>query len=703
MGTNERVLIEEINDGSCRVTVDGEQCNSCQIACATVREDKLSDSDGYQIDCENILAGVSFNTCDSVPQTGTFQVFNVLEFDICLPANLDSKAICLSEKVAKEREGSRFRKGTSCQCVESAGGAYILECVDEDCTYCDFKITVCGNNTFGVNYNRFGYQVSTFTGMKYVDGGKDQLVIFEDLEGSCSVTVDNQTCNSCEYKTCSSNDGVDVTGRLIECENVEEVAIFDECEGTFTPGGLLEVFRSPEFEFCHDHRVSAKQVCEDLRVKEEGLDPSVLCECLEEGAYGDYRLACVYLGCLYCNDEKTNCGYNMFATSINRFGETDTYSEGFQYHGGRTDLVEYHQEFDPSLGDLGCSMSVNGLKCSSCELVNCLDETGANTTAISVQCDNVAEGANFNECEATYIEEGPFEYYSDFEFEQCIQVQDPEAVCTAAKNNTEIGDTSGGTTCDCASSLTGGYVMSCEVPERQYCSSDMSQCVLSDLFGVEINKFGEYAAYFDAYDYIVGKAHHYSMEETDEECLVVIDTIECTSCSYVSCFDDEGTEYEDYKIDCSNIDASLVFECHQGGDMFDILVDKSFDVCIPYDAAEAATTGSPQTTLAPGNPGSDSPQTTLAPGNAGLDTFDLLDTFGQSSVSAIDRPSPSLAPISEPNRGPSTSTSTVTISTSTPKPTLSPIIVDSAASELGVRQVLTLAISIAVSAWLIHF
>jgi hypothetical protein len=49
-------------------------------------------------------------------------------------------------------------------------------------------------HTFGVNYNRFGYQVSTFTGMKYVDAGRYQLVIFEDLEGiSCSVAV-NAKC-----------------------------------------------------------------------------------------------------------------------------------------------------------------------------------------------------------------------------------------------------------------------------------------------------------------------------------------------------------------------------------------------------------------------------------------------------------------------------------------------------------------------------
>jgi hypothetical protein len=178
-------------------------------------------------------------------------------------------------------------------------------------------------------------------------------------------------CHSCEYKTCASSNGTDVTGRLIHCENVKDVAMVDECEGTFTLGSLLEVFRSPEFETCHDLSVSAKQVCEDLSVKEEDLDPSVTCECLEEGVYED-RLACIYLDCLYCNDEKTNCGYDMFATFINRFGETGKYSEGFQYHEGRTVLVGYHEEIDTSPGNLGCSMSVNGLECSSCEFVTCL-------------------------------------------------------------------------------------------------------------------------------------------------------------------------------------------------------------------------------------------------------------------------------------------------------------------------------------------
>ena len=76
----------------------------------------------------------------------------------------------------------------------------------------------------------------------------------------------------------------------------------------------------------------------------------------------------------------------------------------------------------------------------------------------------------------------------------------------------------------------------------QYCNSDMSQCALSNLSAVEINKFGEYAAYFDAYDHSVGKHHNYSMEEIYEESHVAIDAVECTSCSYVACFDDGGTK-----------------------------------------------------------------------------------------------------------------------------------------------------------------
>ena len=93
----------------------------------------------------------------------------------------------------------------------------------------------------------------------------------------------------------------------------------------------------------------------------------------------------------------------------------------------------------------------------------------------------------------------------------------------------------------------------------------MSHCALSHLFGVEINKFGECAAHFDACEYIVGKDHHCSIKETYEESHVAMDAVECTSCTYVACFDEEGTEYEGYKIDCSDIDESLVFECHERG------------------------------------------------------------------------------------------------------------------------------------------
>jgi len=166
------------------------------------------------------------------------------------------------------------------------------------------------------------------------------------------------------------------------------------------------------------------------------------------------------------------------------------------------------------------------------------------------------------------------------------------------------------------------------------------------------------------------------MEEASEECHVAIDAVECTSCSYVACFDEEGAEYKGYKIDCSDIDESLVFECHAGADLFDILIDASFDVCIPYNATN---------TLATGVAGSD-------------DSITLLDGFDQPSGVAIDPPSPSMAPISEPSRGPSIITSI------TPEPTLPPPILDSAArsDELDARQVLTLILSITVSARLIN-
>jgi hypothetical protein len=66
-------VINNFADGTCTITTDGTECNSCAvIACnATDGAGKLETS--YDIDCSNVIEGETWNLCtDDIPETSRF-------------------------------------------------------------------------------------------------------------------------------------------------------------------------------------------------------------------------------------------------------------------------------------------------------------------------------------------------------------------------------------------------------------------------------------------------------------------------------------------------------------------------------------------------------------------------------------------------------------------------------------------------------
>jgi hypothetical protein len=65
-------LLDNEDDGSCTITIDGTECNSC----APVTCDGEFIDDGFDFDCSNIIEGETWNLCtDDIPETSRFLAF----------------------------------------------------------------------------------------------------------------------------------------------------------------------------------------------------------------------------------------------------------------------------------------------------------------------------------------------------------------------------------------------------------------------------------------------------------------------------------------------------------------------------------------------------------------------------------------------------------------------------------------------------
>jgi len=133
--------------------------------------------------------------------------------------------------------------GTVCNCSDD--GLHV-SCNDTACQSCNDGGSVCSTSyDYGHNsglgapeYDRIYY-----CNMKYSLGRNEDISLRLDrLTAECSVHINRQACNSCKQIVC--RDGY--VGYRIDCSNIEDDAMFNDCEGMTNSGGVLELF-SAEF------------------------------------------------------------------------------------------------------------------------------------------------------------------------------------------------------------------------------------------------------------------------------------------------------------------------------------------------------------------------------------------------------------------------------------------------------------------------
>ena len=580
-------------EDSCEVRIDGALCTSCQYATCSM---SVEESEGLQVDCNNIVSGAILNECDTVdPATG---FLNVLvedggEFDECLDPNANVSAICNDEAAFQKQRASRK---TECGCeADEATKGYVMTCIDPTCLYCNIEATSCAVKGEGTTYNRFG-QLEFFFEKFIYKQGRDDTVVLGASGAECKAEINGQPCNGCQDIACDGSSGDKTfSGIGVDCENIELGASYEDCGEILVDDGVLEVASSFEFDVCVDQSATAESVC----LEEKSLYDSFsgfICNCTGPGQLGEFVLSCIDTSCLYCSGGMDVCGHELLTISYNRYGDTFYRQDGFQYvSGGSTDEVFFGSTEGKSNQR---AATVNGVECSNYEFVTCQDDLGFTYEDPSIQCDNAPNGKNFEAC-STSMEnfEGLFAFLSPFEFDECFELEDPAIKCNETASffsfNPDIE-------CECDDNDTTS-TLSCNFPECKYCNDDGSVCQL-DAFAETYGEFGVESV-LETYQYIEGRHERITVTTfyPSMECMFAIDGNLCSSCAEISCPNGPFGAYSDLKVDCSNLSPDgevITYDCGVGHPLFQVFFDQAFVMCSPYEPP--AETSSPTIKTASG-------------------------------------------------------------------------------------------------------
>ncbi|KAG7359798.1 hypothetical protein IV203_034896 [Nitzschia inconspicua] len=485
--------------------------------------------------------------------------------------------------------------GLECTCRALENGSQSLHCTD-GCRYCNDDRTTCMTKTTSAIFNQ---QSTSYTKKKKLTytKGLDHIIEVHELDctadecGGCDVTVDGQKCNVCSIKRCG-NKSEKEEGMTINCTNIDSTAVFDECsEYTHVGTGLLQALSEESFQTCEQDPLEACKILAEQKM-DSSLDGRTKCSCVKNSNQSS-SLQCYDDNCRFCNEEASVCANITYGGTVSgRSLGLDKEYRQYEYVTGRNEVLR----FEESTG--ACSFSINGQLCNSCEKVRC---QGAmeEYEGISVNCTNIDPEAVFTECMADQDGDGTglFEIFSDNEFEQCIEGENPMDACLRMKQYEETYGFERNTTCECSSNpISGEHLLTCSDSGCLYCDRYATVCA-TNKYGCRIGRFGEPLSYFDGYVYLEeqsGKYDQVVVEHMNDECTVRLGHQKCAKCELALCADDQEEDrlFHDLGVDCENLEGGASIEScsksYRNTGVLEVVNDDHFRKCIiPISPEEA--------------------------------------------------------------------------------------------------------------------
>ncbi len=540
-GRSETLIYEESNcSGStcanCTMKVNGVECNTCSIQACT---------DGKrapQINCGNIDASISETIDFCVPTSLSGHVLQYMETGFTETCTTKSQLACREAKVKYEQHEHQF----ACACVDQINGTLELQCNTTCGDLCNNESTVCVRESFHQDILNEGASSFFRKNTKYTIGRKETLSYVEFVNGTCSMTIDDVGCQSCQIKICEGNTEVD-RAPVIDCSAFEGGAVLDLCKPNITiETGIFERFSMDEFQGCLDH-TPTNGVCEtSLRISE-----------LPHSTNGT-TLLIPYDGSESCGSAQSFAA-GLWYTIVGTGAGIDV------------SLCETKADFDAHISIF------TGTNCDS---VRCL-------------------AASENDCKVEWLSEEGVNYYIRVHgiggelgnFGLSVKEVNMGLNACAIQKALQEENLDLTTSCICKDPEVDGYVhLDCSIG-CSTCDATGSVCA-NRTDSKNFDKGGRIVTQKQQYRYTMGRTGSFAIEKSTctsptecDTCEVSIDDVVCTSCTFVDCADGSSTGVTAV---CSN---ATINTCESPivdiSNILHPLVDSSYDECFYRDSLVA--------------------------------------------------------------------------------------------------------------------
>ena len=298
---------------------------------------------------------------------------------------------------------------------------------------------------------------------------------------------------------------------------------------------------------------AARTICNHAITQEEevGKTYGTKCNCTPNVAENTMTLECIDMDCVYCNKDESVCEQYSYGVLFDRQGNDVALFEKDDFMYGLSGSVLYTER------ESDCEIEVDGETCSSCTMIVCKN----GYYGLSVQCNNLVEGGDFDSCDAGYSLDGAFQAFDEGEFDTCLTSAD---ACQRDGRDLDPKHT-----CDCREQTNGSdkSILYCNDFACEYCNADASVCATAEY--EQMYSKGVTTATKQTLTYTLGLSAEIVYERLGcnavecERCSFKVDGEQCKSCILKSCLSGEKTPM----VDCENV--------HLGGKM-DMCEEQTF-------------------------------------------------------------------------------------------------------------------------------